>query len=152
MKSRVKDVMSREIKSLPPDMNARDALKTLIETDISGLPVINGDGKLLGVFTEREVLKAIMPVYVTQVGAFIYGEDSKSEIKKIAQLDKILVKDLMRKDVPTVDEETSITEASKIMLTKSERRIIVVKDKKAVGVITRCDVVRALAKEAGVVL
>jgi len=58
----------------------------------------------------------------------------------------------MRKDVPILDETASLTEASRIMLTKSERRIVVVKDKKAIGVITRCDVVRALAKEAGLAL
>lgn len=149
---RVKDVMSKEVKSLPLEMNAKDALKTLIEMDMSGLPVIDSEGILMGVFTEREILKAIVPVYVRQVGAFVYGEDSKGEIKKLAQLEKFSVKDLMRKEVPTINEDTSLTEASKIMLTKSERRIIVMKDKKPVGVITRCDVVRALAKEAGLSL
>jgi CBS domain-containing protein len=144
--------MSKDIKSIPPDMNAKDALKMLIETNMSGLPVIDKDGRLIGVFTEREILKAILPVYVQQVGTFIYGEDSKSELKKISQLEKFLVNDLMRKDVPVIDEEASLTEASKMMLVKSERRIIVMRNNRPVGVVTRCDVVRALAKEAGVAL
>ncbi len=152
MSLRVKDVMSTDIKSLSSDINAKEALKILIETGMSGLPVIDKDNSLLGIFTEREVLKAILPVYVKDVGTFIYADDSKSELKKIAALEKFLVKDLMRKDVPTIGEEMSLAEASKLMLTKSERRVIVIKGKKAVGVITRADVVSALAKQAGVIL
>lgn len=152
MEYKIKDIMSKEIKSLAPDMNAKDALKMLIENDMSGMPVIDEGQNLIGVFTEREILKAILPVYVKQVGQFIYAEDSKGEIKKLAAMDRFRVKDLMRKDVPTIDENASLTEASKIMLTRSERRIIVTADKKPVGVVTRYDVVRALARKAGVEL
>jgi len=152
MKLRVKDCMSRKIKSILPDMNAGEALKMLIKSGASGLPVIDKLGALKGVFTEKEVLKAILPGYLKDVGAFIYSEDSKSELKKLADLDKFTAQDIMRKDVPTLDEEASLSEASHIMLTKSERRIVVTKNNLPTGVITRCDVVRALAKEAGVTL
>ncbi len=152
MEFRVKDIMSKDIKSIPPDMNAKDALKMLLENDMSGLPVINKSGDLLGVFTEREVLSTILPVYIKYVGAFVYADDSKAELKKLVLLEKYLVRDLMRKEVPVIEEDASLTEASRIMLTKSERRIVVVKNKKPVGVITRCDVVKALAKKAGVIL
>ncbi len=147
-----KDCMSRAIKSVPPDMNAKEALKILIESGASGLPVIDKEGSPIGVFTEKEVLKAIMPVYLMKIGNFVYGQDSKGELKKLAHLEKFQVKDVMRKEIPTVTEETSLTEVSHIMLTKSERRVIVVKGKKAIGVITRADVVKALAREAGVSL
>ncbi len=148
----VKDFMSKEIISVPPDKNAKDAFKMLLESNMSGLPVIDKEGNLVGVFTEREILKSILPVYIKDVGSFIYTADSKAELKKIASLDKFMVKDLMRKDVPTIDADASLTEASKIMLTKSERRIVVMKGKKPIGVITRYDVVMGLAKEAGVIL
>jgi len=152
MKFTVKDFMSSKIKSLTPDMNAKEALGTLIRGGTSGLPVIDAEGRAVGVFTEKEVLKAILPAYLKDVGSFVYADTSKSELKKLAGLDKFLVRDLMRTEVPTITEDASLTEASRIMLTKSERRVIVVKDGKATGVITRCDVVKALAKEAGVAL
>jgi len=150
MKMRVKDLMSKDIKSVPPEMNAKEALRILIANDMSGLPVIDSSNTLVGVFTEREILKVMLPVYVQDVGTFIYGEDSKAGVKKMAALEKYLVKDLMRKEVPVVDEESSLTEISKIMLTKGERRIIVMKDNLPAGVITRCDVIRGFAKEAGI--
>lgn len=142
--------MSKKISSIPPDMNAKEALAILLKSKLSGIPVIDGGGDLAGVFTEKEILQAILPAHVKHVGAFVYAETSKAEIKKLASLETLFVKDLMRKDVPVIDEEASLTEASRIMLTKSERRIIVIRDKKPVGVITRCDVVKALAEEAGV--
>lgn len=148
----VRDVMSKEIKSVGPDMNAKDALKVLIENDMSGLPVIDGSARLVGVFTEREVLKAILPVYIRDVGTFVYAGESKAELKKLAALEKFMVKNLMRKDVPTISADASLAEASRIMLTKSERRVVVMDSDRPVGVITRGDVVRALAKEAGVSL
>jgi predicted transcriptional regulator len=73
-------------------------------------------------------------------------------LKKLAGLEKFLVKDLMRKEVPTIEDDATLSEASKMMLTRNERRLIVVKGKSAVGVVTRRDVVMALAKEAGVTL
>jgi len=152
MKFMVKDVMSKEIKSLLPDINAKEALKTLVRGGTSGLPVVDKDGRPVGVFTEKEVLKAILPGYVKDVGSFVYSETSKGLLKKFAGLDQIPVRDVMRTEVPTISEEASMTEASRIMLTKSERRIIVVKDNKAIGVITRCDVVKALAREAEIEL
>lgn len=150
MKVRVKDLMTKQIKSIPPDMSAKDALNLLLDSSLSGVPVIDKDGNLVGVFTEKEILKAILPAYLKDVGSFVYADDPKAEFKKMAKLEKFKVKDLMRKEVPALDEESSITEASKIMLLKSERRVMVMKDEKVVGVITRCDVVKFFAKEAGI--
>lgn len=151
MQFQAKDFMSKKIKSIKPEVNAKDAVRELISSGTSGLPVIDASGELVGVFTEKEILRAIMPAYVEDVGAFVYGEDSRAGLKKMAGLDKFLVRDLMRKDVPTVEEEVSLTEISRMMLAKSERRILVVRDKKPVGVITRHDVLGALAKGSGII-
>jgi predicted transcriptional regulator len=152
MKLISKDYMSTDVRSLPPDMNAKEALRALMDSGMSGLPVLEKDGTIVGVFTEKEVLKAILPSYIKDVGAFVYGEGSKSELKKLAHMEGLSVKDLMRREFPTVSEETSLAEVSRIMLTKSERRVIVTSGCKAVGIITRSDVVKALAKEAGMKL
>lgn len=146
----VKQCMTRKIKSVPPEMNALAALQTLVRSGASGLPVIDGQGRLVGVFTEKEVLRAILPSYLPMVGPFVYDQDSKAELKKMAHLGRYTVGDIMRTEVPTLDEGSSLTEASRMMLTRSERRIVVLREGKPVGVITRADIVKALSKEAGV--
>jgi len=145
----VKDVMSKKVKSIPPEIDARRALSILLKSGSSGLPVIDKRGRLLGLFTEKEILRAILPTYLSKVGAFIYGKDSKSELKKLAHLGKFKVVDIMRKEMVTLSESTPLTEVSHVMLTRNERRVIVTRGHKVVGIITRCDVVRALAEEAG---
>jgi CBS domain-containing protein len=143
-----KDCMSKSIKSIAPDENAKKALEILLASGMSGLPVLNKRGAVVGVFTEKEILIAVLPAYIGKVGSFIYGEDSKSVLKRMSGLDKFLVKDIMRKEVQAVEEETSLSEVSRIMLSNNERRVVVIKGGKAIGIITRCDVVRALAKNA----
>ena len=150
MKLKVKDLMQTNIKSLKPDMGALDALKYLMKLEISGLPVIDEKGCLCGMFTEKDILKAILPSYLKDVGSFVYSEDPKAEIRKMANIGTYKVKDLMRTDVVTVDQDTALAEVSKIMLLKAARRIVVVDaNKKAVGIIARCDIVKAFAREAG---
>lgn len=152
MPSTARDCMSAHVKSVSPEMNAREALKFLLESGVSGLPVIDGAGKLLGVFTEKEVLKAVLPGYLKDVGDFVYGGEAKAGLKKLAHLDKFMVRDVMRAEITTVKEDASVAEVSRLMIAKSERRVMVVRDGRTVGVITRADVVKALAKEAGVEL
>lgn len=148
----VRDCMTTRIRSVDPDMSATEALRFLVRTGTSGLPVIDKEGNVAGIFTEKEILKAILPGYLKDVGSFVYGQDSKAELRKIAHLGSFTVRDLMRTEVPTLDENASLSEASHIMLTRNERRIMVMKGGKPVGIITRSDVVTALAKEAGVEL
>jgi len=151
MRLRVKDLMSKTIRSISPDISAAEAMTLLIDKSASGFPVIDNDGAALGVFTEKEILRTVFPTYLKDIGNFVYEEGSKAVLKKLALLKDIRVREIMRKDFPTLNEEASLSEASRIMITKNERRIIVVRDNKAVGIITRYDVVKGLAEEAGVI-
>lgn len=146
---KVKEIMVKNVVSLKPDDNTKDALDLIIKMEISGLPVIDNDGKLVGMFTEKEVISYILPSYIDRVGTFVYEENPKSIQKKISELGKIKVSQLMRKEVVTVNEEANLGEVSKVMLTKKARRIPVMdKSGKVAGIVARCDVLKALLKEA----
>lgn len=147
---KVKEIMSKDVVSIKPDDNARDALSLLFKMHISGLPVIDAQGKLVGMFTEKDVLSQILPSYLEKIGRFVYEENPKSIKKKFQDLTNLAVSQLMRKDVITIDEDTSLCEVAHIMLTQKVRRFPVLnKEKKVVGIIAREDIVRAYAKEAG---
>ena len=147
---KVKEIMTKKVTSLSPEANAKDALSLLQEQEISGLPVIDEENKLVGMFTEKEILSVILPSYVEKVGRFIYQENPKVVNQKIAALNNMKVKDAMRKDVVTVDEDTTLCEVARIMLTQKARRMPVLnKSGDVVGIVARCDVVRALFLNAG---
>lgn len=145
---KVKEVMSKGLKSLSPEMSVKEAIQILFQTEISGLPVIDENGRLLGMFTEKDVLHRILPGYLEKVGSFVYEENPKMIKKKILELERIKVKDIMRREVIIVDEDTTLCEVAKIMLTQRVRRIPVInKEKKIVGIVAREDVLKGLLGE-----
>lgn len=144
---KVKEIMTKEVTSLSPDANAKEALELLQKMQISGLPIIENK-KLVGMFTEKEVLSAILPSYVEKVGSFVYQDNPKTVTKKILSLGSLKVKDVMRKEVVTVDEDTGLCEVARIMLTQKARRIPVFdKARNVIGIVSRGDVVKALFEE-----
>lgn len=146
---KIKDIMITDVHSLSPDLSVKAAFYTLLSKHISGLPVIENSGKLIGMFTEKDVLSYILPSYVEQVGKFTYGETPKAVINKLIGLDKVKVRDIMRKEVVTISEDASLAEAARVILTQKARRIPVIKEGRVVGIIAREDILRAFAHEAG---
>lgn len=147
---KVKEIMTKEMVSIQPDTNTKEAVGILFKMHISGLPVINESGKLVGMFTEKDILRNILPSYIEQVGRFVYEENPKSIKKKFMELENIRVSKLMRPEVITVDEDTSLCEVAHIMLTQKVRRIPVLdKEKKVIGIVAREDIVKSYTKEAG---
>lgn len=146
---KVNAVMTKEVKSISPEMNVREALGLLLKMRISGLPVIDEQDKIMGMFTEKDVLRSILPTYLERVGKFVYTEDPKGVKIKVAELDKLKVKEIMRKEVVTVGEDTALTEVARIMLTQKIRRIPVLnKEGRVVGIVAREDVVKGLIEES----
>jgi CBS domain-containing protein len=150
---KVREIMIKEVVSLKPEDNVMDGLKKLLELQISGLPVIDEQRKLAGMFTEKGVLKHILPSYIEKVGKFIYEENPKSTKKKFMELYSMKVSQLMSKDVVTTTEEVTLCEVARIMLTQKARRLPVLgKEGRVSGIVARCDVLKALAKEAEISL
>lgn len=142
---KVKEIMTVKVVSIKPDMNAKEALDLLGKMEISGLPVIDENKKVIGMFTEKEILNFILPSYLSKVGSFTYQDNPKAIQQKMGAIANMQVKDIMRAEVVTIEEETSISEAARIMLTEKARRLPVLnKAKEVVGIVSRGDVLKAL--------
>lgn len=144
---KINEIMTRNVRTLLPDTPVKDAIAALLAQKISGLPVVDSAGKLVGMFTEKDVLKSVLPSYVSQVGKFVYENTPKTMTAKVAKLDEFKVADLMRREVVTVTEETPVSEVAHIMLTQNVRRIPVVdRDQKMVGIAARSDVLENILR------
>lgn len=149
---KVKDIMKKEVLSFKPDDNAKEALEVLFKKQISGLPVIDAQGRLMGMFTEKNILSHILPSYLEKVGRFVYEVDPKAVKNKLAELSTMKVAQLMRprQEVVTATEDMSLGELAKDMLTQKARRVPVIdKSGKVLGIVARCDLLKALAEKAG---
>jgi CBS domain-containing protein len=146
---KVKEIMTKNVTGISADANAQEALSLLEKKQISGLPVVDSGDKLVGMFTEKDILSYILPSYIDKVGKFIYEENPKSTKRKFAELSKMKVSQLMRKEVVTIGEDTTLCEVARVMLTQKARRLPVLdKTGRMVGIVARCDVLKAMFEEA----
>jgi len=148
----VKDMMTKEVVTVPPDMSVKDAAKKLFQMEISGLPVIDEQKHVIGMITEKDIITMALPKYVEKLGDFDFLLNEEPFTRKIEESDKVKVKDIMRKEVLCVTEDTPIPEVARLMIIKKVRRCPVLdKEKKLIGIIARADIVKEIARRTGVV-
>lgn len=125
----VKDYMTGKLVTFQPDTDVLDAIHELVLHGISGAPVTNDDGELVGMLSELDCMRIALH-------AGYHGEWGGP------------VADYMTADLETVDANMSIIDLAQLFLDTTFRRYPVVTDHRLVGQISRRDVLRALAKIA----
>ncbi len=145
----LKELMTKNVTTVPEGMNVRNAAKILLDMGISGLPVVNDQENLVGMITEKDIIGMALPKYVEKLGSLAYTFDMVPFAKTLAEADKVLVKEIMRKDVITATVDTSVPEVARRMIVKRIRRLpILDQDGRLVGIIARHDIVKEIFKEA----
>ncbi len=147
---KVKDIMSKDVKTVSPDSSVEDVAKILSENDMSGLPVVENE-KLVGIISESDLIvqdkKLHFPDYINVIGGIIYLESYKNFKKEFKKFTASKVKDLMSKKIITVSPDDTVQDAATIMSEEDVNRLPVLEDGKLVGIITRGDIVRNLARD-----
>lgn len=145
---KINEIMTKKVRTLSFETLAVDAIEILFDHKISGLPVVDASEKLVGMFTEKDVLKAVLPSYVFQVGSFVYENTPKTMKSKVEKLAGLKVGQLMRKEVVKVLADTPVYEVARIMLTQNVRRIPVVDaEDHILGIVARSDVLERILEE-----
>lgn len=129
--------MSRPVISVTPDTPINDALAMFRKEHIRRAPVMK-DGKLVGIVSERDLLNA-SPSPVTTLSIW--------EMNYL--ISKVTVKDVMTKKIITVDQDTPIEEAARIMADKKIGGVPVVSGGNVVGIITETDLFKMLLELMG---
>lgn len=122
-----RDYMTRSVATLSPDTNLLEAVQMLLERRISGAPVLDSHGNLVGILSEKDCLRAAL-------NATYYGDLGG------------LVADHMQRDVATIADDTPIFEVTRLFINSHFRRYPVVHGHRLVGTISRRDVLRALSE------
>ncbi|MEW6267432.1 MAG: CBS domain-containing protein [Thermodesulfobacteriota bacterium] len=131
----VKDVMIADPITVGPETRISEAEAILAEHDFNGLPVVEGDRKLIGMVTKLDILRA-----------FIFTE-KRMVPEYQAVLDKP-VAEVMARDPRRVEPETPLTRVLQRMIDTRHKSFPVVEDGRLVGIIAREDVLRALRRAA----
>jgi len=122
-----KDIMVTRLITLSPELKLREAAKLLLKNCISGAPVVNEEGELIGIFSEQDVMGALIDA--------VYEELPSSEVRNY-----------MSRDLYTIHEDLDLLSIAQIFRSKGFRRLPVVQGQKLLGQISRRDVMAAVVK------
>jgi CBS domain-containing protein len=142
----VKDVMSRQIVSIGPEAPVLDAVQLMLQHRISGLPVIDASGNLQGVVTEGDFLRRAETGTQRKRARWIEFLMGPGRLaSEYVRASGGRVGEVMTPDVHTVTEDTPLEDAVHLMERHRVKRLPVMRDGKVVGIVTRSNLMRALA-------
>lgn len=125
----VRDYMARQLITFNPEQPMHDVVNSLIKNKISGGPVVNENGQLVGVISEGDCLKEVV----------------KGKYDNVPNLTG-RVKEHMAVDVVSIEPDLNIFEAAKMFLNRRLRRFPVVEGGKLIGQISQKDIMKAVLK------
>lgn len=128
---RVAELMQKDVKAVRPDVSVADVIASLADAHVSGVPVVDRHGQMLGVISSGDVM--------TQE-----AEAGDTEARTTL-LESTMAQDIMTPHPLTIDPDTDVREAAREMLYAEVHRLFVVEHGKLVGVISTSDIVRAVA-------
>ena len=116
-----RDVMITNVITIDPEASLQKAIHNLIDQGISGMPVVNADGKMVGIISEKDIIQ------------FYSFSRNMQDIK---------VKEAMTRDVITFSPDTDIEKIALCIAEKGLRRAPIVEGERVVGIISRRDIIR----------
>lgn len=147
---KAKNIMTKEVISVSPATTIKELAEIFIKSNISGAPVINEKGDLIGVVTENDLInknkRFHIPTVIRLFDAFIMLDKPGNIEKEIKKMAAVTVGEIYTKDVLTVSEDAAVEDVATIMAEKRVHLIPVVDGKKVQGIIGKIDLIKGLAK------
>jgi len=150
MPKTVADVMTRDPIVVRPETLLNEAIQILAERRISGLPVVDDTGKLLGIISETDLMwqetGVTPPAYIMFLDSVIYLQNPAKYERDLHKALGQTVGEVMSRDPVTVSPDKNLREAAQLMHERGVHRLPVVDTAEhVIGILTRGDIVRAMA-------
>ena len=151
MPDTISEIMDPNPVTVGPDASVEDVVAALRKHELPGLPVVDADGQLVGIVTEADMVlqddqgDLHIPHYVNLFGGTVFLESLHRYEGRLRKAFASSAEDLMTRDPDTVGPDTSVKEAARLIHESGHNRLPVVEDGRLVGVVTRLDVLGALA-------
>jgi CBS domain-containing protein len=131
--------------SVTPDATEREALRVLLENNVPGVPVVDGEGRLLGFVTDGDLLASALPKYlaIMEDVSFV-SEVGDSWVHYFAESADRPVSEVMTTEVSRVKLGTSEIVAAHKMVHDGVSSVVVTRDDKVVGIVNRLDLFAAI--------
>jgi CBS domain-containing protein len=147
---KARDIMEKNIISVPPDMSIKEVAKILSENDLTAVPVVDENNDVLGIVSEADLIYRLahphLPPHIELLGGVIYLENPFEMKQEIKKLTAITAGQIMTEKVLTITEDVEVEDIATMMIEKDINGVPVIGDNGLVGIVTRHDLVMSLAK------
>lgn len=152
MSKTVADVMSRDPILVSPQTPLQEAIQILAEKRISGLPVIDDAGKLVGIISETDLMwqetGVTPPAYIMILDSVIYLQNPGTYERDLHKALGQTVGEVMSKNPVAISPDKSLREAAQLIQNHKVQRLPVLDNGgNVIGILTRGDIIRAMAAE-----
>jgi CBS domain-containing protein len=145
----VGEIMQTDVITVGPDTTVRELAGILAEKKISGVPVVDDGYEVVGMVSEADIIvqdaELHFPYYVPLLDSVIYLQSFKKFEDRLRKMFGSKVKEIMSTEVMTIAPDASVRDAATLMADREINRLPVVAEGKLVGIVTRHDIVRAIA-------
>ena len=143
---RASDVMTHTVVSATPDMTIRQVAKMFVDNGISGAPVLDTDGSIVGIISEGDLLRrSEIGTDETRRASWLDFWSARHEARDYVKTHAAKVSDVMTTDVVTVQPDTPLGEVAGILEARHIKRVPVTERGHVVGIVSRANLVQALA-------
>lgn len=148
---KARDLMTTDVVSVTPSTTVEELARLFVTHRISGAPVVDDEGTLVGIVTENDLIsqnkRLHIPTVIRLFDAFIMlGSQTKIE-REIKKMAAATVEEICTKKVITVSVDAPLEEIATIMAEKKVHLIPVVEGKRLVGIIGKIDLIRSMGKD-----
>ena len=149
---KVKDIMTREVKTVSPETEIIQAAKLLLSERINGVPVVNQSGEVVGILCQSDLIAQQKSIPIPSLFTLLDGYIPLTLLNRLdREVEKMVatkVENAMTPDPITVNSDNDIEKVAGLMVEKNYHTLPVVDDGKLVGIVGKEDVLRTLLAEA----
>ncbi len=142
------DIMTTKVHSVHPDTEIKALAKTFVEHNVNAMPVVDDEGKLVGMVTQTDLVEQDKPLHIpTVISLFdwvIYLESPKKFMEEVRKVTARKVGEICSKDVITCTADTSVATVASLMVDNKVHLVPVVSDDRVIGVVARLDIIRSM--------
>lgn len=147
MDMKARDVMTTDIVTIHYQATYEDAARILHKHGISGAPVVDGVGNMVGILSEKDLFRVLYPLYRSYYENPTDYLDFEEREAKIAEIRKNAIERFVTTDVLTVDADDPIMKVGGLMIARRVHRLPVLEEEELVGIISRSDIYKRILQE-----
>ena len=142
---KVREIMTRDLTAEEKTIPVRELIFILNSADMSNMPIVDAEGKLIGIISEKDLIKAALPGYFEMLHSTSFIPDMNQLAKKLVQIADDPIEKYMQRDFICVEEDDDDLQAADLIIRRNLKSLPVVdKEGRLVGVVKRIDLLEYL--------